>query len=1428
MVADQTPVDDTMQAQKTAESSTTCTTQEDSQSTCGSSTSTWQELKQEGNDFFQKGDLQPAIEKYSDGISKLAALCNSGTTTGSSCARPQQQDHVQDAANFTPEKNKQKAEERQSLGQMYNNRALCFFKQEQWQKTVDDCTSCLKLLDQYPKALYRRALALEQLQNYSRALSDAVLFAKLDKKLGPPLVQKLQKDARAFYEHRQVERNAVLQNQLSSSQALQIVKDKLLMSPVGSTNKAEETSEQHLNFKRIFDSHDVAPAINSLTRSLVNSTASKKSLLQLESVELICKAIKTILSLEQGGTVLDVETNEEEVIEASGLVKFLRDRFENNTVEQAVVAGENQNRSKPASNLSPNKSLLDPKEEENFATILGRAFQFLHFMGNYTWTEDDMLDKHAADKPLPIDEESKTAQELIRTNLPLHELRQLLRCGRSKVLDDSKIITAGTAAGASSDKPAAEVAAAVEITKKETTTLLPKEEQDAEHQTSASSPTSTTSTFRFDATNLLNNEFLLENAVKVLFFYSPNITQTYHGIKGKLEDQTLLETLSDLHDRLQTFANSSAIAVTSQIADERRRMGQLAKAYVPNQQFYKLVESLLHTSPPCSEQLRSCLAQLWFLLADKERPKKDAIDLGEVSTKMILPFVGDAKDDHTLLANGFLSLTTMFFVNSEAASSCLHHECGKVLNVILKLCYAVHDIQAADTRLAQIYASDVLVQCMRDLTTRSQIIQAGGVEMVTGIFKGLGSIQLRQTSLQADQTRLLKAKLVCVLALMAAHSDEIACQIFEFTDFLKALEEAFAYVKELSVQVAETRKRLETDIKKNATGFSAASRNKDNSDRTPATKSDALQSRPAENSKKNQNYSATASNKSSSTLQQQKNPFTSLPDERLISLQNENLGEKELLRSLEFDNLLKLKKAFLEAFVYLSLHKDFKAEFIQNDKLVTEFLCNFVQMDDITADSIVGFYYTTILFNFFRSNEDKIRPRRQEYPYNEMDDDQIEALEQFYQKMPAQSRAAQNGAVDAGDAALAFKYRKFVMEHEHCLEKLHQCSYSSALTLQGQMSLALLYNFLTQNQEDLTWRRVLMKTGAVPVLLRLHTQLLKNNAIKENEKAVDACRQALAHIAIVTNPELYQYQDAADMVVPLLTMMKESRHELHQFEGAMAITNLASSKNIRDVILNANGWEISMELLFSANERVQRVGLEVMCNLCTEGSIVEKLAKKCNLYLEGKGVDNAPAEIKVMLAFCAIVTRDQAEVDRIEREEALANKSSDDELEDWPGRKKKFDEKKKKEQEDLKKKQEQDAETGPTAELRKIFKDGNPLKKQVPLETLSDNDRRLLIAASGCLAQLTEDDSICKMISVTEQFSYLLDLVAWETADPDSEFRAMTAVCNLIASDAVLGHIKHLAQGAIEKKKNSKNGFANPRSKQTYEFLLEFQKQSGK
>ena len=89
----------------------------------------------------------------------------------------------------------------------------------------------------------------------------------------------------------------------------------------------------------------------------------------------------------------------------------------------------------------------------------------------------------------------------------------------------------------------------------------------------------------------------------------------------------------------------------------------------------------------------------------------------------------------------------------------------------------------------------------------------------------------------------------------------------------------------------------------------------------------------------------------------------------------------------------------------------------------------------------------------------------------------------------------------------------------------------------------------------------------------------------------------MAHICIVTDPKLFSYAECSNLIEPLLVMTEWS-HELYQFEWGLALTNLCSWENTMNIIVEKNGFRKAFELVYSENERVQRVGLELINNIC--------------------------------------------------------------------------------------------------------------------------------------------------------------------------------------------------------------------------------------
>ncbi|XP_031572877.1 protein unc-45 homolog B-like [Actinia tenebrosa] len=108
-------------------------------------------LKEEGNDYFKKGDYEAALVNYT----KALNLYSSG------------------------DKDKERLQDKATV---LKNRAACHLKLENYEDTVEDCTNALEVLVNDSKALYRRCQALEHLGRLEEAFKDIHTLTRIERK----------------------------------------------------------------------------------------------------------------------------------------------------------------------------------------------------------------------------------------------------------------------------------------------------------------------------------------------------------------------------------------------------------------------------------------------------------------------------------------------------------------------------------------------------------------------------------------------------------------------------------------------------------------------------------------------------------------------------------------------------------------------------------------------------------------------------------------------------------------------------------------------------------------------------------------------------------------------------------------------------------------------------------------------------------------------------------------------------------------------------------------------------------------------------------------------------------------------------------------------------------------------------------------------
>ncbi|KAI8339066.1 armadillo-type protein [Chlamydoabsidia padenii] len=125
-------------------------------------------------------------------------------------------------------------------------------------------------------------------------------------------------------------------------------------------------------------------------------------------------------------------------------------------------------------------------------------------------------------------------------------------------------------------------------------------------------------------------------------------------------------------------------------------------------------------------------------------------------------------------------------------------------------------------------------------------------------------------------------------------------------------------------------------------------------------------------------------------------------------------------------------------------------------------------------------------------------------------------------------------------------------------------------------------------------RGKLLQQGVVKGLVPL--ALMTTEKVPELYQVI--ATQALAKLAITTDPRLaFTAAQMLDLVRPLLALCKDD-NQLRQFEGLMALTNMASMDDqVRHKIDNEDGMPVFENLQLSSNDMVQRAATEMVCNM---------------------------------------------------------------------------------------------------------------------------------------------------------------------------------------------------------------------------------------
>eukprot|EP00971_Amphidinium_carterae_P197333 3916961-Amphidinium_carterae.1 len=321
------------------------------------------------------------------------------------------------------------------------------------------------------------------------------------------------------------------------------------------------------------------------------------------------------------------------------------------------------------------------------------------------------------------------------------------------------------------------------------------------------------------------------------------------------------------------------------------------------------------TVSTCPDLLKMLLASVFALLADDDRPKGAEVNLAEEALKVLEPFLQST--DRSLRLNGLGGLSVLFEANPKAAAKLLQSSAVPLMAVVSSL----SELPSSGVHASlQEDAANCLLYAASELDTREHLIQSGIVEMLISMITEEGGA-----------ARPIRAKLVGVLAVLAAHNKEVREEVFDRVDFLVELSYALTVVKEMQ----ESSKVLTKGAKRD--GGSSA---------------------------------------------------------RACDVQ-------------------RLCRGLYESCACLSIHGEFKQMLLQSKKTMRA-IQDLVAAEDLAEDPSLAFSYVSLVYNLCLSREDKVRPKSTQFPMSELGEDDLNALEEAMDKLPAEMKKPKNGDVDAG------------------------------------------------------------------------------------------------------------------------------------------------------------------------------------------------------------------------------------------------------------------------------------------------------------------------------------------------------------------------------------------------------------------------------
>lgn len=313
-----------------------------------------------------------------------------------------------------------------------------------------------------------------------------------------------------------------------------------------------------------------------------------------------------------------------------------------------------------------------------------------------------------------------------------------------------------------------------------------------------------------------------------------------------------------------------------------------------------------------------------------------------------------------------------------------------------------------------------------------------------------------------------------------------------------------------------------------------------------------------------------------------------------------------------------LTRFFLEVIFFLTLHASFKTELLppkngaatgsSNAENPLELFVSAGQHAIRQKDALSSYYFVNSVCNLMRNRDSKEHVRRPRAPgAPELDDDQVAALQEFFEKLPEHSRPfGRKAQYDRGGEHLVTEFREILIKCGVVSQLAQICLWTSpfpSLNLAAACSEAVA--LLSEKPER---RGDIVKAGCIPALISA-CKLLIGDTTGTYKADVARCRQVLALLCIAVNPATLSYTETLSLVPQLLPLLSDA-YELYQYEAALALTNLTSfSEDVRNCVYHNKGIALLMDVATSDNALCRAAGLEGVCNMALSPLYQDTLAQ---------------------------------------------------------------------------------------------------------------------------------------------------------------------------------------------------------------------------